>query len=90
MRKTWLLVILGLVAFGAILVYLTLGLRRHRVEVCITFHGNTNCRTAAGSSREEALRTATANACAQLASGMTDSMACEGTPPTSIRWLNPD
>lgn len=51
-------------------------------EVCITFRGSTKCRTARGPTREEAVRTATDNACAFLAAGMTDSIACSNTPPS--------
>ena len=34
----------------------------------------------------KALRTAITNACAQLASGVTDSGQCENTPPESVTW----
>ena len=88
MKKTGLLVVLFLIAFMAVLIYSTMGLKRHRVEVCITFQGRTSCRTAAAATREQALRTATDNACALLASGMSDSMACSGTPPKSVKWLD--
>lgn len=70
-----------------VVVYSTLNLSRYEVEVCITFAGDTACRTAAGASQEEALRTATDNACAFLASGREQSMACSSTPPTSVRWI---
>jgi hypothetical protein len=33
-----------------------------------------------------ALRAATENACAQIASGVTDSNQCTNTPPDSVRW----
>jgi hypothetical protein len=36
----------------------------------------------------EAQRTATDNACAQLSSGVTESMQCTNTPPESVTWLN--
>jgi hypothetical protein len=53
-------------------------------EVCITFHGRTVCRSASGPVRAEAVRTATDNACAFLAAGMTDSIRCSNTPPTRV------
>jgi hypothetical protein len=88
MNKTWLLAVLFALAFIVILVYSTIGLGHYRVEVCVTYRGRTSCRTAAASSKEQALRAATDNACAFLTSGMTDSMTCASTPPSSVRWLN--
>ncbi len=85
----WLkLVIAGVVLLlVAALVYSTLSLARYECEVCIAFRGRSACRTAAGATREEAVRTASDNACAFLASGRTDSMACGRTPPTRVRWI---
>jgi hypothetical protein len=80
--------ILGVVAFIAVLAYMSMGMRQHRVEVCVNFQGRTNCRIAAGPTQEQALRTATDNACATITSGMTESMACGQTPPASVKWLD--
>lgn len=52
------------------------------------FQGRSECRTAAGPTEQQALRTAIENACALIASGMTDSMACDRTPPKSVRWIS--
>jgi len=59
----------------------------HRVEVCMEFNGMTSCRIASASTQEFALRTATTNACATIASGVTDSMACDRTEPKKVTWL---
>jgi hypothetical protein len=77
----------GIVLLLGVIVYSTLSLARYECEVCVTFKGRSACRVAAGATREETIRTATDNACAFLASGRTDSMACGRTPPTSIRWI---
>ena len=69
------------------LVRSTMSLAQYRVEVCMDYQGRSSCRTAAGSTEEFALRTATGNACALIASGVTDSMGCERTTPRSVRWL---
>jgi hypothetical protein len=53
-------------------------------EVCVEFHGKTSCQPAAGTTQEEAVRTAEGIACTELASGRTESIACERTPPKSI------
>jgi len=55
--------------------------------VCIVFNVRRDCRTASASNRMEAQRTATTNACAQLASGVTESGHCENTVPESVTWL---
>jgi len=85
-------VVLLAVAFAvvvlAVLVFTTMGTNRYRCEVCIFFNGRTACRTAGASTEAQALRAATENACAQIASGVTDSMACENTSPQSVIWLN--
>jgi hypothetical protein len=65
------------------------GLAEHRVEVCIAFRGSQEvCRTAAGATVEEATRKAKDNACAFVASGVTDSLACSNTTPTRVTPLD--
>ena len=69
----------------AILALAIRGQHRTTCEVCVTFRGATACRTAAGATTAEAQRTAHENACAFLASGMTDSIACQNTLPASVK-----
>jgi hypothetical protein len=83
-------VLVSLAFVGAVVAALirsTMNLAQYRVEVCMDYQGRASCRTAAGSTEEFALRSATDNACALIASGITDSMACGRTPPRSVRWL---
>jgi hypothetical protein len=87
MKKPVLIGIIFAVIVLGYIVYSSMNLSEHRVEVCITFNGNSACRTAAGATEEFARRTATTNACAQLASGVTDSIACENTQPTSVKVI---
>jgi hypothetical protein len=69
-------------------VYSSMRLGEHKVEVCIAFDGRSACGTAAGASEEFARRTATTNACAKLgASGVNETIACENTTPTSFRVI---
>jgi hypothetical protein len=70
-----------------VLVYSTMNLAKHRVEVCITFQGHASCRTASGTTEDFARRTAITNACAQISSGVTDSIACENTQPDIVKVL---
>ena len=53
-------------------------------EVCITFNGRTECRTAVGVDAEEATRTAIQNACALIAGGMTQTVQCQNRQPDSV------
>ena len=83
-------VIIGIVFVLGVLVvllYSTMNLAQFRVEVCVAFNGRSDCRIASADTEEHALRTATSNACGLLASGVTDSLACEHSVPTSVRWL---
>lgn len=80
-RRTWLIVALVVAALLVLFVWSTMGLKQYSCEVCITFRGGTQCRTAYGATESEARRTATDNACAVLAGGMTDNIACANTPP---------
>ena len=77
------------VVLGAIL-YTSFGGRnsKYRVEICITFQGRTECRTARAATHNEALRTATDNACSLMASGQSEFERCRNTPPTSEKWLS--
>jgi hypothetical protein len=88
MKKPGLWIALAAVALVAFLAYSTLNQTQYRVEVCVEFQGRDACRTASAETEQQALRTATDNACALIASGMTDSMACGRTAPKSVRWLS--
>ena len=77
------IVFIGIVV--AVIVYSSMGLRKYTVEVCMDYKGRTNCATASGTTKEEAIRTATDTACATISAGMTESIQCSRTPPASIR-----
>lgn len=88
-RKTGFLI--GATAFLAFIGLLTYGmfsLRRNSVEVCIVWNGRSECAKAAGTTQQEAIRTATDKACALLSGGMTDSMNCSHTTPAKVTWLD--
>ena len=79
-----------LAIFLIVLFYSTVSLTRNRfrVEVCMEFRGQTNCRVASGATQESALRTAITNACALISGGVTDSQQCERSTPLSVKWLD--
>ena len=80
--------VVAIVCFIGLLAYLTIGQKQIRVEVCVEFQGRQNCRIAAGPTEEQAIRTATDNACATISSGMTESMTCGRTPPLRVKRIS--
>lgn len=75
--------IIGL-AFVAALLYATLAETGVECEVCVEFNERRACRTGTASDREGAVRGAVSNACKVLSSGVTQSIACDQTSPTSV------
>jgi hypothetical protein len=73
------LVVIGLMVYGM------RGLSSSSCEVCMEYNGQTKCRSAKGPNKMDAIRTASDNACAYLASGMTESMSCGRTTPKSTK-----
>ena len=71
-----------LVPIVGYVVYSSFHVSDFECEVCITFEGRQTCRTVTGKTELEGLRSATDNACALLASGVTDSLRCQRTQPT--------
>jgi hypothetical protein len=74
-----------LVGIGAFVVVSSLGVGDVRCEVCVSFRGREACRSVDAATEQEARDGAHTNACALLASGVTDSLACQRTPPFSAR-----
>jgi hypothetical protein len=69
------------------MLYSTLHGPRYRVEVCMTYQGRTACKTVNAKSETAALRSGTENACADIASGVTDTVRCQESEPQSVRWI---
>ncbi len=74
----------GMIGLLGVLLYLSLSSSAIECTVCVTFDGRTECRSARAATRDESIRTASATACAVLATGMAESLRCERTPPTSM------
>ena len=87
MKKPVLWGIVFVVIVLGVIVYSSFNLAKHRLEVCITFNGRTNCKTASAVSEEFAQQTATTNACGEIAFGVTETVACEHTAPTKVTRL---
>jgi hypothetical protein len=84
-KVAWIAALFGVLVVGYV-VYSSFGSHPYHCRVCMVFQGRRDCRTASADSRDGALRTAITNACAQIASGVTESSQCEGTPPESVDW----
>ncbi len=80
------IVVLAVLGLG-FLFYSSMSTLKYRVEVCVAFNGRPSCRTASADTQDHALHTAQSNACALIASGVTDTMQCERSNPTSVKWL---
>ena len=78
--RTWLLAA-AFVLFMAFVIYRSFYVAGYRCEVCIEYGGRSACRTVDGPTEHEAQTGAVNNTCAQLAGGVTDSMACERAQP---------
>jgi hypothetical protein len=87
MKKPVLVGILFAVVVLAVLVYSSFHLSAYGVEVCMNYGGRTACATAKGTSKETALESAMQTACAQIASGVTDTIGCSRTEPAKETWL---
>ena len=91
MKNTVLLAIGFVILVIGAVVYSTMssGRQKFRVEVCMQYQGRNACRTASAATEQGALRTAHENACALIASGVTDSIQCDQyTQPVSVKWLS--
>ena len=72
------------VAVAALVFVAMQGLSSVTCEVCVTFGGETLCRTGTGKDRQAAIDSAQRAACALLATGMTDGIKCDNTEPSSV------
>jgi hypothetical protein len=83
--KRAVLALLGVAAVVGLLYAMTLSQAGWECEACVEFQGQSACRTVTGARREDAEREALSNACAFLASGVTQILACQRSEPTSLR-----
>jgi hypothetical protein len=84
MKRSSLLTVGVLVALAAFLLWSTLSSQRHACSVTVTFKGRTNAATASAETEAEARRQAQNTACGTIAAGMSESIACDNTPPDSV------
>ena len=78
------LIAAAFILFMGFVIYRSLYVAGYRCAVCMRFRGDEVCRTVEGPTEHDALMGATNNACAYLAAGVTDSMACERSQPSKV------
>ena len=81
----WAAALLFVGGFLAFLVWDIASEGKYECEVCIQFGGRTDCQLGSAATRKEAIQAAQTPACQSLANGVTESFACAGTPPASVK-----
>lgn len=87
--KKWLIVVLIVLAG---ITGISVSILRHvkiKCELCLDFKGSKQCSEAVGKDQNTALEAARQNACALLASGVTEVLACQRTPALSTHCAQP-
>jgi hypothetical protein len=79
------IVSLGAIALVGVLAYSSVEQTREQYEVCMSFKGASHCATAAGSTYNQAVRSAQEIDCELLSNGRDENMVCLGNPVGSVR-----
>jgi hypothetical protein len=78
---------LFILALVTLIFYSTFSGSKYRVRLCMTYKGQTACKTVSARSEKGALENAVTGACADIASGVTDTINCTQSEPQSTKWL---
>ena len=87
MRKPVLAGVIFVLIVLGVIIYSSMNLAKYRLEVCVQFNGKTNCKTASAVSEDFAQQTAIANACGEIAFGVTETVACQHSVPAKVTRL---
>ncbi len=85
MKRSTVVTLLAIAVIAGLAIYSTTSQAGHRCQVCVTYHGRSNCATAAGATEQDARDGAQTTACGPLASGMDESIACGRVQPDSVQ-----
>ena len=77
---------LVIAAIVALIAYSTVHGPRYRAEVCMAYAGRTACKKVSAKSEEAVLRAGREGACADIASGVTDTINCTQSEPVKVTW----
>jgi hypothetical protein len=84
-RGRVLVLVVAVLIFVGYLVYGSMRVVRAECELCVEFGGRTECRVGSGETEEDARRAAQRAACAVMAVGMNESIACGNRVPHNVR-----
>jgi hypothetical protein len=86
-RRPWRVValLIALAVFATYIVIGSLSSVQTECALCVTFRGQTQCRTGSGASTQDAQRAAQKAACGVMAQGMDATIECENIPPTNVQ-----
>jgi hypothetical protein len=84
-KKKWPVIagVIFILGFIAAMLLTTSGNAQFHCEVCLAFNGQTKCRTAGASAKDDAQRAATNAACSDLGIG---GFECSSIQPVSVKW----
>ena len=85
MKRSTVVTLVGIAALAGLAIYVTTSQASTRCQVCVTYHGRSNCAAAAGANEQDAKEGAQTTACGPLASGMDESIACGRVQPDSVQ-----
>ena len=88
-RSITVLVVLGVALVIGYLVWGSTHLVKAECEVCVEFNGQQQCRRGSGTNDAEAKQAAQKAACAVMAFGMNESIACGNARPKVVRCPAP-
>lgn len=85
--KIGLVIAIFVAAFVGLVAYSTLHGPRYRAQVCVEFEGRKACKAVSAKSEDAAIRSGVEGGCADVASGVTDTMKCVSSQPASVKWI---
>lgn len=88
-RSITVLVVLGVALVIGYLVWGSTHLVKAECEVCVEYNGQQQCRRGSGTNDAEAKQAAQKAACAVMAFGMNESIACGNARPKVVRCPAP-
>ena len=87
-KAGWIGVIFAML-IGGVILYSSLRMGQVTCEVCLEFQGRAQCRSASGTTKENAVRTAHDNACAFLVGSKTEGFLCGQVAPAKVACQEP-
>lgn len=84
MSRNAILSLIVIVAVAGLVWSALQGVDNVECEICVTFQGETVCRTGQGRDRDAAIYSAQTAACAVLAIGREETIKCGNVQPTSV------